>query len=143
MKQIERDTLITELQKREVSPDAIDEAFRELDKVMQEEKDNKSPRAKKEKMAIAIKGAESLTETPIYFIEVDEYVKHDEVLNIIRSGAKLHNDIVESKPKTRKQKVETIAEAITHVKASIFKDRGVHVKTKEPVIVKEVDNEAI
>jgi len=129
----------------------VDNLIIDLKESIEQEKELKDgqPREKKQFLVIANtshlseEDAAKITETPMVVVQFPEDGDHNEVIQGVVTAARSYNiELKESpKKKSRRKPVEKILEAISAVQAKFFKNEGIVIKTKEPVIVVTTDNE--
>jgi len=112
--------------------------------IEQEINDNKTEpekRGKKEYVIIATNNSndieEVLNSTPLYIIQVEEGDDHTTIVERITTASAEYNNTT----KGSKFPVKTVGEAMEQTKRKLLSEKGLWVKTKEPVIVVATNNE--
>jgi len=126
----------------------IEALVRDLAQAIQEEKERKENMPRNKRQHIVIANTEGLSEDivkalpeiPIVVVQCSENSDHNEVLgNIHRASYKFNADIGKRK-NSKKTPVKKVFEAILNVTRKHFKEVGVTVNSKEPVILITTDN---
>lgn len=126
------------LRKKDVSPEIIRSVLADLAEQLEMNASEKTPRQKKELMVIASDYGEGNEDTPPvgWVVQVAEGRVHPEVVADVVSVA---NDFNETK-KGKKFPVETLGDTFEAVPARFFKERGISVKTKIPLVIHKFPN---
>lgn len=113
----------------------------DIEKYLEEQKANREPRkkTKNQLIAVAVTDNEEIVETPLYVVQVPEDFDHNTLVPQIIEAAKDFNN----SKKGRKNPVSNVGETFESVTRKLFKERGLDVKTKEPVIVVQTVNDAL
>jgi len=112
------------------------EIIQKLERIVQEEKDNKEPTTKAKKPFIGITTGGNINDAPLYIVQIKDDLNHEEIIPKIIEAVKEFNET----KKGRKNPIKTLGEAMEHCKRKLFTSRGISVKTKEAIIIVKTDN---
>ena len=125
--------IMSSMQRAKTDGDTQDAVIKELQKLQEELEKNKEPveRTKKQFVILANTDNELISETPMWIMQIEEDVDHNEVHNMISKAQKVYADSTRRK----KNEVDTVGKALSGIPKKDFKVFGLGVKTTEPVIV--------
>jgi len=139
-----------ELTARSVGIDSkkIEALIHDLAQSIQEEKERQEGVSREKKQHIVIANTEGLSEDiikalpeiPIVVVQCPENSDHNEVLGNIHRASYNFNADIGKKKNSKKNPVKKVFEAILNVTRKHFKEVGVTVNSKEPVILIATDN---
>lgn len=144
MPKVETDIVKSIIERNEVEIPKRNAILQDIKKVLEQEALEKEmkPKAPKKEFVIIVSDPKGAIAAAYpdgisgWVVQVEEGEAPQIALTKLHAAAYEFN----ASPKGRKFPVETVGEACESVKAKFFKDAGVWVKTKEPVLVVATDN---
>ena len=133
------DEVISVMSESEIEADKIEKAVSKMVQMQMQNADDDENKEKKSyhKVGIAVRGAESLSETPLFVFKQDDTLDPNEVLKDFKRACIEYN---QSK-KGRRQPVQSFNDALTLVPDKTFRENDVKfVMKREPVIILETDS---
>lgn len=109
----------------------------DIEREAEENKEPKEPKTRNQFVIVALTDQEGIEEIPMYITQLPLEDDHNTIPDIVMRASREFNDT----PKGRKLPVETVGDAMESVTRKFFKERGLVVKTKEPVIVVKTKNQ--
>lgn len=129
------------LKRNEVEPSLLRTIVEEMNLLVQPEVDEEKPPALKKQWAILISDPDGRLPEGNDFVGWVLQVPENE--SVLTTAERIHKGAYEfnTTKKGRLMPAKTIGEALEHVPAKHFKEAGVFVKTKIPVLMLKTDNE--
>ena len=132
-RKVEMDLLKRVLQRNELDVRTVSQIIEDINKELEKEEEPKAPPVKKE-FAILVSDPDGKIEgvdLTGWAVQIPQLLKD----KIIRAAYEYN-----ATPKGRRYPVETIGEACEAVTARHFKEQGIWIKNKEPVLLIRTDN---
>lgn len=120
----------------EIDPNTRIKIINHIEREAQENKPERVKRPKKFHIAVAITDNEDFQNVPVFVLEMEEGEDHNTIIDRITGAAVEYN----LTPKGRKFPVSTIGGAIETVKTKLFKEKGIKVTSKSPLIIVTKDD---
>lgn len=129
------------LKDAQIDNQKINEVVESIQEMLAAQKAEKEAREKRSKNKFVILSSvtmedQDIIDTPSWIVQVEESFDHNKIVETIKLA---YNDFKNS-GKKRAEKVDSVGTALLYTPKKFFKDRGLIVKTKEPVLIQVTDN---
>lgn len=138
---VKKEELDVAFKQAEIENEKAQKVIEYLEQLAQEKQQEKGEKQEYREIGLVMSGEQyeglPITERPIFFTKIEVEQDHNELPNKLKSAGAAYN----TTKKGRKEPVVSFSDVLSRVSAKCFREEGVKMPHREPLLLIEVENE--